>query len=52
MTKGTATTKGVNNIKEHVNQLTETQSTQQETWYTLYQFSLSQDMLHKLTGTV
>ena len=28
---GTATTKDVNSIKEHVNQLTETQSTQQET---------------------
>ena len=29
---GTATTKDVNSIKESVNQLTETQSTQQETW--------------------
>ena len=28
---GTATTKDVNSIKQHVNQLTETQSTQQET---------------------
>ena len=28
---GTATTKDVNSIKEHVNQLTETQSTQQDT---------------------
>ena len=28
---GTATTKDVNSIKEHVNQLTETQVTQQET---------------------
>ena len=49
---GSTTTKDVISINECVNQLTETQSTQQELWYTLYLFSTSQDMQHKLTGAV
>ena len=50
---GTATTKDVNSIKECVNQLTETQSTQQETLVHIVSISqCHESMQHTLTDIV
>ena len=44
---GTAPTKDVNSIKEHVNQLIELNQHSKKPWYTLYLFLTSQDTQHK-----
>ena len=49
---GTATTKDVNSIKQHMSQLTETQSTQHETLVHIVSILMSQGMQCKLPGTV
>ena len=49
---GTATTKDINNIKTHINQLIMTQSSQQETLVHVISMLKSPDMLPKSIDTV
>ena len=44
---GTATTKDVNSIKEHVNNSLKLSQHNKKPWYTLYLFLMSHDMQHK-----